>query len=170
VKNEEEGPLFAVCSFDLHDSNLPLQADFLVMMRNLVARSLPSLVKDRELTCESTLSLYPPLAGDKLYLEQPDKSVKELSFSDGFCQISVSLPGIYTAAALQNGEGVYADFFVHVPKAALEKQSASELLLPLPEQNAQSPQKAQKSLLFWAALLILLLILTEWGLYYREQY
>jgi hypothetical protein len=170
VKNEEEGPLFAVCSFDLHDSNLPLQADFLVMMRNLVARSLPSLVKEREIPCESTLSLYPPLAGDKLYLEQPDKSVKELSFSDGFCQISVSLPGIYTAAALQNGEGVYADFFVHVPKAALEKQSASELLLPLPEQNAQSPQKAQKSLLFWAALLILLLILTEWGLYYREQY
>lgn len=170
LKNEEGSPLFAVCSFDLHHSNLPLQADFLILMRNLVTECLPSLVKDRDYTAEESITLCPPAGTEQLYLEHPDGSFLTLTFSDGYSNLTPSLPGIYTAAALQGTHGLYADFFVHIPEKAFEKESGEELLLPLPSMEDPNPTPAKRSVLFWAALLILVLILTEWGLYYHEQY
>ena len=169
VKNDEKSPLFAVCSFDLHHSNLPLQMDFIILMKNVVTASLPSLVKDRDYVADQTLNMTVPLQTQQLYIEEPDGTIRTLSFSEGSATLTVSVPGCYTAAAMRaEGEGgVYADFFVHVPEKDTEKGEALALLLP--EKEAETRNK-ESDIGFWVALAILLLMLIEWGVYYREQY
>lgn len=170
VRNDQRSPLFAVCSFDLHHSNLPLQADFIILMKNLVTETLPSLLRIRDYAAEESLTLSVPLLTEQLYLETPDGALRTLSFSEGISTLTVSAPGVYTAAALQGEKGVYADFFVHVPIKADAQEGDRVISLALPEKEEGLQRTKESGVWFWVALTILILMLIEWGVYYREQY
>ncbi|MBP3322300.1 MAG: BatA domain-containing protein [Clostridia bacterium] len=171
IKNSEKEHFLALCSFDLHDSNLPLMLDFVALMGNIVTENLPSLVKSRDFCCEDTVSLSLPFQATQLYLEEPNGEVRTLSFSEECANAPVSIPGIYTAVVTTIDEqGVYADFFVHIPEGEGEKTVSEPLSLLLPEKEEESARIKTRGIWSTLALVLLALLLIEWGVYFRDRY
>ena len=172
------GLRFSVISFDPRDSNLPMQSDFVLLMRNVVENSVPALLRDTDYTVGETVTLTVSPKMLQLYAELPDGSVKQLSasgaVSGGVCSMPVNEVGIYTAVMTTEDGGEYVDFFVHLSpeESAAQIGGGGSLSLELAGTAGEEPaeEEALTEIGVWAAVLLLLLILTEWGYYSRDSY
>lgn len=170
TKKLDRGLYFTVASFDLHDSNLPMQTDFVVLIRNLVEYSVPGLLKDTDHTAGTTVELTVMPSAEQIYVETPDDSIKVLSTAGEYSTLTVSDVGIYTAVMTTADGGEYVDFFVHVPKGEASKTTGGAIEITLPADSSMQAEEAISEIWFWIAAAMLLLILLEWGWYYHEQY
>lgn len=170
TKEMGSGLQFTVVSFDLHDSNLPMQTDFVVFMRNLVEFSVPAFLKDTDHTAGGTVALTVMPAAQQLYVELPDDSIKALSTAGSISSVAVDEVGIYTAVMTTADGGEYVDFFVHIPDGESTTYTVSELSVELSSDTDTHAEDAISEVWFWLALGMLLIVLTEWGWYYHEQY
>lgn len=170
TKEMGSGLQFTVVSFDLHDSNLPMQTDFVVFMRNLVEFSVPAFLKDTDHTAGGTVALTVMPAAQQLYVELPDNSIKALSTAGSISSVAVDEVGIYTAVMTTADGGEYVDFFVHIPDGESTTYTVSELSVELSSDTETHAEDAISEVWFWLALGMLLIVLTEWGWYYHEQY
>lgn len=170
TKEIGSGLQFTVVSFDLHDSNLPMQTDFVVFMRNLVEFSVPAFLKDTDHTAGGTVALTVMPAAQQLYVELPDDSIKALSTAGSISSVAVDEVGIYTAVMTTADGGEYVDFFVHIPDGESTTYTVSELSVELSSDTETHAEDAISEVWFWLALGMLLIVLTEWGWYYHEQY
>ena len=70
--------------------------------------------------------------------------------------------------------GYWPDFFVHLPiSEMLEEGSLTPLSVELPDLTEEGGMEAEDGITeirFWVLLALFVLILTEWGVYYYEQY
>ncbi|MBR4863110.1 MAG: BatA domain-containing protein [Oscillospiraceae bacterium] len=164
------GLQFTVVSFDLRDSNLPMQTDFLLFMRNLVEYSVPAFLKDTDHTVGSSVTLTVMPGAEAIYVELPDDSIQALSTAAAVTAVTVDAVGIYTAVMTTQDSGEYVDFFVHVPESESRSVSLAELSLELPTDISQDAEDAISELWFWVAVIMLITVLGEWGWYYHEQY
>ena len=164
------GLQFTVVSFDLHDSNLPMQTDFLVLMKNLVEFSVPDFLRNRDYTVGSTVSFSVMPDTKELYVAYPDGTVRTLQPASGATGITPETAGIYTAAMTVGDQGEYADFFVHIASEETKTNRYQSLSVELPPVDNAQKEDAINEIWFWVALGLLVLVLTEWGWYYREQY
>lgn len=170
TKKLDSGLSFSVMSFDLHDSNLPMQTDFVVLVRNLVEYSVPGLLKDTDHTAGETVTLTVMPSAEQIYVEMPDESIKALSTAGETCSVVAEDVGIYTAVMTTTDGGEYVDFFVHVPEGEVVSVSGGTLEIELSENSGVEAEEAIAEMWFWIAALMLLILLTEWGWYYHEQY
>lgn len=170
TKEIGSGLQFTVVSFDLHDSNLPMQTDFIVFMRNLVEFSVPSFLRDTDHTAGGTVALTVMPAAQQLYVELPDDSIKALSTAGSISSVAVDEVGIYTAVMTSADGGEYVDFFVHIPDGESTTYTVSELSVELSSDTETHAEDAISEVWFWLSLGMLLIVLTEWGWYYHEQY
>lgn len=170
TKEMGSGLQFTVVSFDLHDSNLPMQTDFIVFMRNLVEFSVPSFLRDTDHTAGGTVALTVMPAAQQLYVELPDDSIKALSTAGSISSVAVDEVGIYTAVMTSADGGEYVDFFVHIPDGESTTYTVSELSVELSSDTETHAEDAISEVWFWLSLGMLLIVLTEWGWYYHEQY
>ena len=166
----DSGLHFTVASFDLHDSNLPMQADFVVLVRNLVEYSVPGMLKDTDHTAGETVELTVMPAAEQLYVELPDESIKTLSAVGEISSIAADDVGIYTAVMTTADGGEYVDFFVHVPEGEVAETIGTAIEIELSTDTDIPVEEAISEIWFWIAAAMLLLILLEWGWYYHEQY
>jgi hypothetical protein len=159
----------AVVSFDLHDTNLPMQINFPVLMRNLVSYCVPPFVDGTDFVAGKPVMLTVTPNTKDLYVEYPDGQVSTLSTKFETVAVPTNQAGIYTAAITTADGGQYAEFFVHPPAEESRKNVYPPLLLELQALEGTEPEDALIEIWFWVALGLLLLILTEWGWYYHEQ-
>ena len=159
----------AVVSFDLHDTNLPMQINFPVLMRNLVSFCVPPFVDGTDFAAGKPVMLTVMPNTRDLYVEYPDGQVSTLSTKFETVAVPTNQAGIYTAAITTADGGQYAEFFVHPPAEESRKNVYPPLLLELQALEGTEPEDALIEIWFWVALGLLLLILTEWGWYYHEQ-
>ncbi len=169
---QSNGMYFSVASFDLHDSNLPLIPDFMVLMRNLVEYSIPAVLKDTDHTIGETVELTVLPYAEQMYVEHPDGEIEQLSTEGEYCLITPDVIGVYTAVMTSGESGQYIDFFVHFPLEEMSVEDGGALEVHLPENAdlSDTADDAMSELWFWLAAALLLLLLIEWGVYYREQY
>lgn len=169
VTKELPGGLrISVAAFDVHDSNLPLKADFVMLMRNLVECSIPVMLKDTDRVAGETVSLTLPPAADQASVITPGGSVQKLSAVGTQATVLCREVGIYTANASAKDNQEYVEFFVHIPAGELVPAIGSALAMDIPTEEENG--EAYQELWFWIAAAALVLLLTEWGWYYREQY
>lgn len=166
------GMQFSVASFDLHDSNLPMQfIEFITFMKNITEFSLPTILRDTDYEVGDTVSVTCLPSADKIYIVHPDKSIRSLSTDVSFSTYTPTVPGIYTAVMTTKNSGEYVDFFVHIP--AGENISVQDAMLDLTieaENKTKTNERAFSEIWFWVALAALIIVLIEWGVYYHEQY
>ncbi len=167
---QNNGVCFSVFSFDLHDSNLPLQPSFLVLIRNLVRYSMPSLLKDTDYTVGQTAKISVLPDAKELYLQYPDGAVKELFIADEYCTVFLNETGVYTAVMKTADGGEYADFFVHVPEGEMASQMGGDINIAIRSENETDSKEAIRGIWFWLAIAFLFILLIEWEWYYYEQY
>lgn len=161
----ENGCALVVLLFDLHDANLPLKTDFLNLMRNVMNLATPSLLEKRILTVgdTQTVTLLPNDA--PVVVTAPDGSVVTFA-EEGDTGFPVSLPGSYPVSSEDEKTG----FFVSIPKEESAPERVSSLsLIPEESVGGETPEEASEGLWRIAALILLVILLTEWGIYVYEQ-
>ena len=161
---------FSVISFDLHDSNLPMQTDFLVLMRNIVEYSVPAFLKDTDHTVGETVELTVMPTAKGVYVELPDGSVRTLSTAGDTTSLTVDEVGLYTAVMKTKDGGEYVDFFVHIPAGEVVSDVVDRLEITTSSTTDVPAEEAISEIWFWVAAAMLVILLVEWGWYYREQY
>lgn len=171
TKNLEDGKKFTVLSFDLHNSNLPLLVDYILLVRNLVEYSVPALVKGDDYAIGEKVKLTVMPYAKELYIELPDGQVRQLSTTEDVVTISPTELGVYTAVITTDESGEYADFFVHIPngETGLVEPMNIEANIQVVE-DASIEDEAFAELWYYLAIILLILLLVEWGCYYYEQY
>ncbi len=169
AQTSEDGITSLVLLFDLHDSNFPLTTDFLYLIRNLMNIAVPPLLEKHltEVGDTQRVTLSPTTAFVRV--TAPDGSVlrfeKGTEGADGIFRIA--LPGVYTVATGEEETG----FFTAVPKEESCPESVSALSLFADEAAKGEEQETSKRGLWQiAAAVLLLLLLTEWGIWLYEQY
>ncbi len=170
TQKQNSGLHFTVASFDLHDSNWPMQTDFVLFVRNIVEYSVPGMLKDTDYTAGETIALTVMPATEQLYIELPNESIKVLSTAGETCTYTANDIGIYTAVMTTVDGGEYVDFFVHLLEGEVTKNSGNVLKIQLPSDTDVSSDEAVSEMWFWIAVVMLLIVLLEWGWYYHEQY
>ncbi len=170
VSERENGTRFSVFSFDIHNSNLPLQTDYLLLMRNLVEFSVPGLVSKTEYTVSDTIKINVTASMDELYLKRPDGSIQSLYIGKDGCAVTVNHVGVYTIVMKNASGGAYADFFVKLPENEPYDDSELVINIALAEKEEQMKKEAVSGIWFYIAIAVLIVVLIEWEWYYYEQY
>ena len=170
VKDRSSGLTLSILSFDLHDTNLPLQGKFISFICDLIEFSAPSMIGKTAYAYGENVEINVlPYAGD-LYVMDPAEQIRTVPHSSGRAEYLPLSYGVYTAVQTVGEEdGVYADFFVHVP----EGEYGGEALKDLPDfvfnEKNEAERNATSEITLWIAVAMLILLLAEWGLYYYEQ-
>ena len=158
-----------VFSFDLHDTNLPLQTDYVALMRNIVEESVFDLIPAADFAVGETIELAVLPKVVQMHISLPDGTVRTLSPESGKCTTTLTETGLHTAVATTASGGELADFFVHIPEDEVLCKPYKSLSVAVTESAPDAPEAITELWLYLAGLMLLLLIL-EWGVYYREQY
>lgn len=158
-----------VLSFDLHQSNLPMQTDFVVLMKNILENSVFDLIPDAEFSVGTAVELGVLPNAQQMHVRLPDGSIRQMIPENGQCTLTPTDIGVHTAVVTTVGGGEYADFFVHIPDGEALCQGHKPMSVTIAESTADAPD-AITELWGWLALAMLLLLILEWGVYYREQY
>ena len=166
----ENGVSFAVFSFDLHDSNLPMLSDYPVLMRNLVQYCIPSLLGNTDYTVGESVQIAVLPTTTELHLRYPDGTAKALYTGEELCTVRPDAVGVYTVVMKTDDGGKYADFFVHIPKDEMALTVKGAINIAITEKEETVSKDAVTGIWFWFALAFLLILLIEWEWYYYEQY
>lgn len=165
----ELGMRTTVFSFDLHDTNLPMQIDYVVLMKNIVEASVFDLVAGTDFAVGTNIELAVLPNAQEMYLNLPDGSVLDLTPEGGHCTAQLSQIGVHTAVVTTSAGGEFSDFFVHIPEGE-NRTTPYGMLSVEPAVNITVSSDAITELWFYVAAAMLVLLILEWGVYFREQY
>jgi len=175
ARKEKNGTKTVVFAFDLHDSNLPLLSDYVLLMNELLAYSFPDMLTDMDYSVAESVPISVLPMSEYLFVKTADEKIVSLSTKTQTASIIPDAVGVYSAAqTLSTGMAHYMDFFVHLPISEMMGQGTPESLsVELPELGGENEMQAEdgiREIRFYVLLALLLLILTEWGVYYYEQF
>ncbi len=175
ARKEKNGTKTVVFAFDLHDSNLPLLSDYVFLMNELLAYSFPDMLTDTDYAVSESVPISILPMSERLLVKTADSKLVSLSTKTSAASLIPDAVGVYTAAqTLSTGDSHYMDFFVHLPVSEmLDRTSLNNLSVELPDLESEDGMQAEdgiREIRFYVLLVLFLLILTEWGVYYYEQF
>lgn len=163
-----------VLTFDLHDSNLPLLSDFVLLIHNMLDYAMPSMLPAFDFDSGAALQSVILPFSQEVYLQSPDGAMIALAQENGCAPFTVDCPGAYTLLQRRPDElSKYTDFFVHMPASESNPQlRTSPVRLALSQGDdvsVDSPDDLFDPIDYVAGLLLLILIL-ECVVFNREQF
>ncbi len=180
----ESGPLvfvgeiqahrFAVVSFDLLESDLPLQVTFPILFDQLIDYLNPPVMYDAPdgYKVGDPVQIKPGPSVESLNVRLPDGNEQEVPLDEyGAAFLKTGEPGIYTITALP---GEYTEQFAVNAFSETESQIAPRsdvaLTKQVPGNSDQLPkQQGLKNLWQFPVLFALFVLGIEWWVYYRPQ-
>lgn len=158
--------------FDLQDSNLPLLADFIILIRNLLEDSVPPMLDTQDVSCGEPLQPQTLPLCQKLYVQLPDLSIRTLEAGAAF---TPEIPGSYTLMQeLPGGREKIWEVYAHIPRdegLVNQPQEGGELFIVRDAgMGREAPQAQFYNPLSLLAGMVLVLLIVEWGMYHREKY
>jgi hypothetical protein len=168
-----DGQQVAVLSFDLHNSDLPLQITWPVLMANLIEWYTPrDVLTATSLKVGDSVVVRPPFEAEIVRVTHPDGSEHTLPVDrDTLVYAGTGQPGIYQLDVLAGGEVIQsAPFAVNLFDAS-ESDITPQAQIALGGATvgeAQEEELGQREFWPWAALLALLILLVEWYAYHRR--
>ena len=160
----------AAFSFDLHDTNLPLQIKYLRLISELILYTVPPLIERTDYDFGTTVSLAAPGSGS-LYVDTPEGGLRIVEMRNARGTFIPDTLGVYTAVTSSGfEEGERAEFYVHIPEGEYTGEKADlqyEVFVP---DHAEQVREATREITFFMIIAALVLLLLEWGLYIYEQY
>lgn len=167
-----DGHRIAVLGFDLHQTDLGLQAEFPVLMSGLADYLLDGGLTEKNIyTAGDSIMLHGSTAGSELILTGPDgisRTVEALKAVGSYVQVTD--PGIYEVSQEQDIKVKKQKFAVNFP-VEQESSVVSAGSMVKDDDNGAGPALRAGALEIRNYLLILLLLLlaAEWIVYIRMQ-
>ena len=176
---EADGRWTMMLTFDVHNSNLPLTADFVILLRNMLRFCVPDMLTARVFTCGDTVEASVLPMATALYLQHPDGRMTSLSADGRTASFQLNQPGVWTLLASRGAwDDRYCDFVARFPGSESDTRrrvSPTALLVSRREAAvdetllSETEENRSDTRMFLAALLLLFLV-TEWVVYHHEQY
>lgn len=161
----------AILTFDLHDSNLPIIADFMVLCSNLVDFSIPTIVNQTNYKCGETMYLNIVNGLKDVSITSPSEEVKFLDYEigDTTMEYVLSEAGSYTINAKIGDTDVEYKVFSTFPTDE-SNPNISEEFIVVGGQPATSKHDALIDILYIVAAIAAVLFIVDWGVYCYEQH
>jgi hypothetical protein len=168
-----QGRQIALLSFDLRESDLPLNITWPVLVSNLLEWFTPSdvLTTSEALVVGDPVVARPPLDADRLRLTRPDGSTRDLPITrETIILTETDQPGLYRLEALAGDEVLRAqDFPVNLFAPGESDIAPREVVLGgAALSGVVGDETGQFELWPLAALLALLVLLIEWTAHHRR--
>ena len=171
VREQSNGLNAAVCSFDLHDSDLPLQAKYLSFISDLLEFLVPSMLSSNDLSYGQSVEIRALPDADDILVYGPEEQVRSLPMIMKKALFRPSALGVYSAAQVfEKGEETRADLFVHIPQEECLDNGIDELPYFVTPSVPDGARDATSEIAFYIAIVMLILLMAEWGLYIYEQF
>ncbi len=158
-----------VFAFDLHNSNLPMLVDFLVMTDNLMTFSFPDVVEKVNYFAGDTASVNVVANCDSIRVETPRGEISYLDTGVSVSDIELSEVGIYKLTVTVSD--VPREYFIYssLPvNESIPMHDAEELsLVGMAEDGGFDGTYDPLVALF---IMLALLFLADWGVYCYEKY
>ncbi len=170
VAGEQEGRKIVIFSFALHDSNLPLKADFPILMQNLLNWLLPQdMTFAGQVFAGEPLQLQPFTDASRIIVTSP--SGREYNF-DAFPPPvfhDTNDIGVYKVIQQAENRTYTGSFVVSVPTEEVSKLIADSETLPGQSSRHKDAVTSPFRREIWmiAGWVLLLLLLTEWWVYHH---
>jgi hypothetical protein len=174
IAGEIDGRRIAVLGFDLHDSDLPLNIAFPLLLSNLVGYLAPGAGGESAfIPADQPLSI--PVTSDitQVRLTAPDGTAVEVAPSQGvatFDGAALGKAGIYTAATLRSGTVVATQRYVINGYSESEAKITPVQVLDVAQvgggvvgsTETEQAQAGREEWWRWLALVALIFLLIEW--------
>lgn len=157
-----------VFSFDLHNSNLPLLLDYIILFNNMIKYSLPSLCDQTSFSCGDELILNNVPNLQRIRINTPSNYSTYLAIENGYAKYTLNELGTYEIIATINGIIKTYKIFVSFPLTEQKPTNVIEKVEIIGEQSNLSFDSTYD--IQWILFVIVILIcLLEWGVYLYEQ-
>ncbi|MCB9456356.1 MAG: VWA domain-containing protein [Anaerolineaceae bacterium] len=174
LAGEVDGRQVAILTFDLHESDLPLQIAWPVLMANLLDWFTPrsAISAPNGLSVGESLAIRPPFEATAVRVTLPDGSQRDLLIDrDVIVFGETHLPGLYTVDILQ-GDTLLESAPFTVNLFALNESDItprSEIRLSGATIAATGREEVgQREIWPWVVLAALLVLLIEWYVYHQR--
>ena len=165
----DSGNIEVVFAFDLHDSNLPLLMDYIVLTKNLLTYSFPSIVEKSNYICgeEALINVRPEF--DSIRVEKPNGDVSYLSVNSAKSTLKLNEAGIYKLTIMSGDETQVFNLYASMPTEESKVEFESV------ELNLSGELKNEYTNGIYDNLLIIFIILAvvfaaDWVVYCYEQH
>lgn len=171
----DNGNREVVFAFDIHDSELPLQYNFLALIKNFLNYSNPELLSQFNYNIDETMTLSVPDESKRVTVTTPGETLEYVDTnSDGLASYQLVQSGIYTFHLEYDDETLNKDFkvFVSFPTEESDtsfKEDNSKFYSLVVTDSVVKGDGIFDDILPIVIVAAVFFIL-DWGLYVHEQY
>lgn len=164
---EYKGKKIGVLTFDLHNSDFPLNAEFPIFMNNITKYFLGSSFSERiSYICGEEVKINPIEDIKKLYIYKPDGEREDLETVYPVKPFySTSKPGIYSLIQKNDKESFESLFSINFPSESESNVNVEVEKMKNDTTNGESIRKIGLSIQPILILLALFVLLVEWWIY-----
>ncbi|MCM1394000.1 MAG: hypothetical protein NC179_03810, partial [[Eubacterium] siraeum] len=165
--NNDRQVIFA---FKIGDSDFGLSEDFIILVRNLIEYSFPSVIEQSAYSAGDVMSVNVVPGCESIVVTSPSgKSVTLDTIGADVCEVLLDEVGVFTVSVKRSGsENTDINAYASVPLAESNPVGEGTLTLGGDRQYKRSDGFYDDLLAFFIA--IALLLLADWGIYCYEQY
>ena len=174
VKTTDDGTILAAFSFDLHDSNLPLLKDYPILMQNLISYTFPDIISGSGLyTTNMPVSIRSTAYAKETVIVTPKGEEKKIAPPYPVRNYIPEEPGVYklieTGERKIDGEVTEIKTELYLSVGIPKEESAMQNFPVSGEEiKNMTVSKGQTELWPYILIAIVLILMTEWWVYFRE--
>ena len=163
------GNRLAVFAFDLHDSNIAMRMDFVMLIRNLADFSFPAVLEQTQFYCGDVVDVNVLANTESIRIESPSKRVQYLSCESAVASFVPDEAGVYTVTMTISGTP--RTFYVHAAVPEAERNPViAEKELSLVGTPTDGTFDGTYDALILMFILLALLFAADWVVYCYEKY
>jgi hypothetical protein len=174
LAGESDGRQVAILTFDLRDSDLPLQIAFPILIASLLEWYAPeNVIREPALAVGAPVAIQPPLDALSLRVTLPNGETRDLPLTTAPTFAETTQPGLYVLDVARTGDVTdrvpfAVNLFAREESDITPRQTIS---LGAAEIAPSSEQElGQQEFWSWLALAALAILLIEWYAYHRRQH
>lgn len=173
-----------VClSFDLNKTNLPMLIDFPLLVNNMITYSLPDTVEKRSYDVGETVKFNVPVGTESYEFRYHDEKSGEIRTlnaitkgeNDGYLEDSeftLDKLGVYSILVKYANE---SEKIIYLPTSVPADESdilamGDSVIAPKIENVVEDTEKAPMEIWPYIVMVLLVVLVVEWGVYYRDEF
>lgn len=163
------GKRIIVLSFDFHDTNFPIYLDFPLLINNMMKYSARESLEKRAFEVGETVSFFAP-AGSKTMSFKKDGFVLSVSDAVDSTYLLDSLGNYEIEVEFADGKTKSYMMPTHISEDESNTKSVGDTIIA--EQVSATSSSRPEAIEIWPylAILLLLLLVVEWGVYYKDEF
>ncbi len=151
-----------VIAFDIHDTNVAMQTNFMILINNLLNYTFPNVLEKTEYDCGDLLTVNAD-SGSSVTVTAPSGPV---SYIDG---LQLTEVGKYTITVRSGGAEKTYNIYSSLPEAE-RFTTASEASLEIVGEASTHKRDGSFSQIWMWFIILAVLAAADWGVYCYEQY